>query len=79
VAMPMAVIVYLAIVFLIPARSIGEEERGGSKFWRARRASPEQMASEVQSRTRSLDRRLAKLEEYITSRRYELDEKFRNL
>ena len=79
VAMPITVLVYLAIVFLIPARSIGEEDRGGSKFWRARRASPEQMASEVQSRTRSLDRRLAKLEEYITSRRYELDEKFRNL
>ena len=79
VAMPMAVIVYLAVVFLVPARAIGPEERGRSKNWRARRASPEQMASEVRSRTESLDRRLARLEKYITSRRYELDEKFRNL
>ena len=78
-AMPLAVIVYLAIVFLVPARAIGPEERGGSRNWRGRRATPEQMASEVQSRTRSLDRRLASLEKYITSRRYELDEKFRNL
>ncbi len=79
VAMPMAVIVYLAVVFLVPARAIGQEERGRSKIWRARRASPEQMASEVRSKTQSLDRRLARLEKYITSRRYELDEEFRNL
>jgi phage shock protein C len=79
VAMPMAVIVYLAVVFLVPARAIGQEARGRSKIWRARRASPEQMASEVRSKTQSLDRRLARLEKYITSRRYELDEEFRNL
>ncbi len=79
VAMPMAVIVYLAVVFLVPARAIGLEERGRSKNWRARRASPEQMASEVRSKTQALDRRLARLEKYITSRRYELDEEFRNL
>ncbi len=78
-AMPLAVIAYLAIVFLVPARAIGPEERGGLRNWRGRRATPEQMASEVQSRTRSLDRRLARLEKYITSRRYELDEEFRNL
>ncbi len=79
VAMPMAVIAYLAIVFLVPARAIGNEAPGASKFGRFRRVSPEQMASEVQSRTRSLDRRLARLEKYIPSRRYELDEEFRNL
>jgi len=79
VAMPMAVIVYLAVVFLVPARAIGQEERGRSKNWRARRVSPEQMASELRSKTQSLDRRLARLEKYITSRRYELDEEFRNL
>ncbi len=79
VAMPMAVIVYLAVVFLVPARAIAQEERGRSKNWRARRVSPEQMASELRSKTRSLDRRLARLEKYITSRRYELDEEFRNL
>jgi len=79
VAMPMAVIVYLAVVFLVPARAIAQEKRGRSKNWRARRVSPEQMASEVRSKTQSLDRRLARLEKYITSRRYELDEEFRNL
>ena len=79
VAMPMAVIVYLAVVFLVPARAIAQEERGRSKNWRARRVSPEQMASELRSKTQSLDRRLARLEKYITSSRYELDEEFRNL
>lgn len=79
VAMPMAVIVYLAVVFLVPARAITQEERGRSNNWRARRVSPEQMASELRSKTQSLDRRLARLEKYITSKRYELDEEFRNL
>ncbi len=79
VAMPMAVIVYLAVVFLVPARAIAQEERGRSKNWRAMRVSPEQMASELRSKTQSLDRRLARLEKYITSSRYELDEEFRNL
>ena len=83
VAFPMAVIVYFAIVFLIPARPTGRQERVVPRGRRARRAAremaSEQMASDVRSRTELLDERLARLEKYITSSRYELDEKFRKL
>ena len=83
VAFPMAVIVYFAIVFLIPAKSTGRRERVVPRGWRARRAARDrasvQMASYVLNRTEILDQRLARLEKYITSSRYELDEKLRKL
>lgn len=86
-AMPMTVMVYLAIVFLVPARTTGKQQRVHPKCWRTRRAKPEQMpkqtpqqtAIDVRDRTKSLDRRLAKLERYITSSRYQLDKEFRDL
>ena len=41
------------------------------------RAKP--TVNEVRERYRSMDERLAKIEKYITSSRYELDEEFRRL
>ena len=96
-AMPMAVIAYLAVVFLIPARSgTGQERaprprrktRSERKFERkqARRearqqeyAVPNEAAIEVRDKCQSLDKRLAELEKYITSSRYQLDREIRNL
>lgn len=79
-AMPMAVFSYLAIVFLVPARSTaGNGERGRSDFRKAVRSTPRQTMSDVRSRFHSLDRRLARLEKYVTSSRYTLDREFRDL
>lgn len=96
-AMPIAVIAYLAVVFLIPARSGTGQERAPRprrktrrerKFERkqARRearqqeyAVPSEAAIEVRTKCQSLDKRLAKLEKYITSSRYQLDREIRNL
>ncbi len=96
-AMPMAVIAYLAAVFLIPARTGTGQERAPRprrktrrerKFERkqARRearqqeyAAPNEAAIEVRTKCQSLDKRLAKLEKYITSSRYQLDREIRNL
>ena len=78
-AMPVSVLAYLAAVILIPARSAPRGHRGDPAFQRALRASPGQAASDVRRRFRSLDRRLAQLEKYVTSSRYQLDREFREL
>lgn len=80
VAMPMTIIAYLAAVLLIPARSTRTEAPPANpELRRAVRSSPAQTADDIRSRFRSLDRRLARMEKYVTSSRYELDREFRNL
>lgn len=97
VAMPMAVIAYLAAVFLIPARSGTGRERAPRPRRKTRRerrcerkqarrdakmqahAVPSEAAIEVRDKCQSLDKRLAELEKYITSSRYQLDREIRNL
>ena len=94
-AMPVAVIAYLAAVFLIPSRS-------GTGYGRTQRPKPEKMsrrarrrarkearqqqetgpseaAREVRDKCQSLEKRLADLEKHITSSRYQLDREIRNL
>jgi len=79
VAMPMTIIAYLAAVLLIPARSARNDRPADPEFRRAVRSSPAQTADDIRRRFRSLDRRLARMEKYVTSSRYELDREFRNL
>ena len=80
-AMPMAILTYLVAIFLIPARSASgmRESPTDPVFRRTLRASPVQAASDVRCRFRSLDRRLARMEKYVTSSRYQLDREFREL
>ncbi len=79
-AMPMAVVTYLGIVLLVPAKSLRARGQGADpEFKRALRSSPQQTMSDVRRRFQMLDRRLARLEKYITSSRYQLDQEFRNL
>jgi phage shock protein C len=83
-AMPFAIVGYLAAVFLIPSSSsriydaaAGDELRKETLREEIRRAKP--TVEEVRRRYESMDERLAKIEKYVTSSRYELDEKFRRL
>jgi phage shock protein C len=83
-AFPFALVAYLAAVFLIPSSSsrvydeaLYEERRKEALREEILRAKP--TVSEVRERYRSMDERLAKIEKYVTSSRYELDEKFRRL
>jgi len=78
-AMPITILAYLAVVFLVPATSGTHENNGDPEFRQALRASPRQAASDVRRRFQSLDRRLARLEKYVTSSRYQLDREIRNL
>jgi len=79
-AMPMTVLVYIGTVMLIPAAPKGA--RNGEydpEFRQAVRSSPGQTLSDVRRRFQSLDSRLARLERYVTSSRFDLDQEFRRL
>ena len=83
-AMPFAIIGYLAAVFLIPSRSSRVYEETGAKESRKDRLQEEILrakpsVNEVRERYKSMDERLAKIEKYVTSSRYKLDEEFRRL
>jgi len=88
-AMPMAVVTYLAIVFFVPADSSrtakrADWKRADRKRRRRARSAPPQPApsptvSDIRRRCQSLDKRMAHLEKYVTSSRYNLDREFRNL
>lgn len=83
-AMPFAIIGYLAAVILIPSSSSKvydkvayDDLRKEALREEIKRAKPN--VAEVRKRYESMDERLARIEKYVTSSRYELDEKFRRL
>lgn len=76
---PLAALAYIALVLLIPARPTRPPPAVDEAIQRAVRSQPGNTISDVSRRFRSLDRRLAKIEKYVTSSRYELDREFRDL
>jgi phage shock protein C len=79
-APPFAIVSYLATVVLIPVAPMPRQQREyDADFRRSMRSSPAQAMSDVRRRFQALDRRLARLEKYVTSSRYSLDQEFRNL
>ena len=79
-APPFAIVSYLATVVLVPVAPQPRRERQyDAEFRRSMRSSPAQAMSDVRRRFQALDRRLARLEKYVTSSRYSLDQEFRNL
>ena len=94
-AFPFMLVAYIAAVLLIPAESWRDEYvvervvRRCRKRYRRRASRRErreaetevrrQEAEEVSERARALEERLARVEKRVTSRRYQLDEEFRNL
>ena len=78
--MPLTALAYLALVILVPSASAREiQQPRDPEFRRAVRSSPTQTMGDVRSRFKSLDRRLARLEKYVTSSRYQLDREFDSL
>ena len=79
-AMPMTVLVYIGTVLLVPAgpKGAGKAEYD-PEFRQAVRSAPAQTLNDVRRRFQSLDSRLARLERYVTSSRFDLDQEFRNL
>lgn len=79
-AMPVTLLVYFATVFLVPsAPDVTRQADIDARFRQALRSSPGQTLSDVKRRFQSLDSRLARLERYVTSPKFELDQEFRRL
>ena len=83
-AFPFAVVAYLAAVLIIPSSSsriyddeLREERRKEALREEILRAKP--TVRDVRERYRDMDERLARIERYVTSSRYTLDEEFRRL
>ena len=77
---PLATLAYIAVVVLVPARSMNANKpKVDEEFRKSVRSAPAQTMNDVRRRFVALDRRLAQLEKYVTSSRYNLDREFRNL
>ena len=93
--MPFFALLYIALVLLVPAESgqydyVVEREvrhrcRRMTRRERKRARADEEVRAEEQAREaireryRTMNERLAKIEKYVTSSRYDLDREFRNL
>ena len=79
-AMPMTLLIYIGAVLLIRT---GPEGYGNPEydpeFRQAVRSAPAQTMNDMRRRFQSLDSRLARLERYVTSSRFNLDQEFRKL
>ena len=83
-AFPFAVFAYLVAVLVIPSSSsriyddeMSEVRRKEALREEILRAKP--TVRDVRERYREMDERLARIEKYVTSSRYKLDEEFRRL
>lgn len=77
--MPATILAYVAAVVLLPATAQKHAKKSRADNRRAKHAAHRQTVADVNRRFKSLSRRLARLEETITSSRYQLDREFRNL
>lgn len=77
---PMTLLVYFGIALLIPYRPVEPSApREDPAFRRAVRSSPQATMAEIRRRFQRLDSRLARMERYVTSPRFNLDREFRDL
>ena len=80
VATPATLLAYFGTVLLVPTGPVEPAEPDyDPNFRRALRSDPSATMSEVNRRFRKLDSRLARMERYVTSSRFALDQEFRKL
>ncbi len=79
-ATPAAILVYLGVVLLVPPGPRKQARPDYDQaFRKAVRSDPRQTMIEVGRRYRRMESRLARLERYVTSPRFDLDQEFRKL
>ena len=77
---PMSLIAYVLIAWMAPTRPRGlYESPEDAKFWQGVRSNPRRSTTEVRSKFRDIDRRLADIEVYYTSRNTRLAEEIDSL
>ncbi len=79
-AFPITIVTYFAAVLFIPSQHDPERQPGHDpEFDQALRSSPRQTMIDVRRKCQTLDSRLARLERYVTSPRFKLDQEFKKL
>jgi phage shock protein C len=77
---PMNLIAYLLIAWMAPTAPRGlYENQEEAKFWQGVRTNPKRSTAEVRSKFRDIDRRLADIEVYYTSRNTRLADEIDSL
>ena len=79
---PLVPIAYLLLGLMLPRRPYDgseSEQAAADPVRRDVRADPHEILSSIRYRARDLDARLARLEKYVTSNRFQLDREFRKL
>ena len=77
---PMALIAYVLIAWMAPVAPRGMYEGPeDQKFWQGVRSNPKRSTAEVRSKFRDIDRRLADIEMYYTSRNTRLADEIDSL
>lgn len=77
---PWTLIAYIAAAWAAPKKPIDLYiDQGDRKFWQGVRQSPARTAREVRSRFRDVDRRLADMEVYYTSKNTRLADEIESL
>lgn len=79
-APPVTLMIYFGAVLLFPSVHDPQRQPGHDRnFDQALRSAPRQTMTDVRRRYQQLDRRLARMERYVTSPRFNLDQEFRKL
>ena len=69
VSFPIGLLVYWLAAWIAPTKPLGlYEDRADAKFWQGVRQSPSRSTRDVRAKFRDIDRRLADVETYYTSR-----------
>ena len=69
----------VAALFLDPKPEDLYEDQEEEEYWRRYRKSPRNTMGEARLRFRKLDKKLRKLEAYVTSRKFDLDREFEKI
>ena len=73
-------IAYVATGLIAPKKPIGlYENEEDEKFWQRTRSNPKRTTAEVRSKLRDIDRRLANMETFYTSRNTQLADEIERL
>ncbi|UVO53833.1 envelope stress response membrane protein PspC [Sphingomonas sp. SUN039] len=73
-------VAYLIIAWMAPAKPVGlYDDADDAKFWQGVRQSPSRSTRDVRAKFRDLDRRLADVETYYTSRNSSLADEIDSL
>ncbi|MEN8179734.1 MAG: envelope stress response membrane protein PspC [Pseudomonadota bacterium] len=73
-------IIYVLAAWLLPEKPDDlYKDQNNEEFWRSYRRSPRDTLGETKRKFRELERKLRRLESYVTSKRFGLDRDFRDM